>query len=134
MLSSEIITSNEIANNIISTEQMLNNISLFDNICNKFTSNELEKLRKEIELLEIRHHIEIAKLLKNNNIKLMENNNGIFINLNKLPSKLLNEIIQYMNFVKEQESLINIDKFKKKSIKNKYFKDNKDILSYRLKE
>ena len=43
---------------------------------NKTNYNNLEKIRKQIESLNNVHHIEIAKILKNNNIKLTENNNG----------------------------------------------------------
>ena len=50
--------------------------------------DELEKLRKIIENLNNIHHLEIAKIFKSNNIKLTENNNGIFINLNKILFKM----------------------------------------------
>jgi hypothetical protein len=58
--------------------------------------DELEKLRKIIENLNNSHHLEIAKIFKLNNIKLTENNNGIFINLNKIPCNVIEEIKLYI--------------------------------------
>jgi hypothetical protein len=89
---------------------------------------ELDKLRKTIEFLNNSHHIEIAKIFKNNNIKLTENNNGIFINLNNISSKIIDEIKNYINFVKQQESLLNIDETKKEDLEKIFFKDKTDVV------
>ena len=88
--------------------------------------DELEKLRKTIENLNTSHHLEIAKILKLNNIKLTENNNGIFINLNKIPLSIIKEIKNYMEFIKTQENLIKIDESKKETLENIYFKDKQE--------
>jgi hypothetical protein len=88
--------------------------------------DELEKLRKIIENLNNSHHLEIAKIFKSNNIKLTENNNGIFINLNKIPCNIIEEIKQYIDFIKTQEKLINIDELKKETLENIYFKDKQE--------
>ncbi len=87
---------------------------------------ELEKLRKIIENLNNTHHLEIAKIFKLNDIKLTENNNGIFINLNKIPHNVIEKIKQYLEFIKTQEKLINIDETKKETLENIYFKDKQD--------
>ena len=50
----------------------------------KNTNINLDKIRQKIETMNKENHIEIAKLLKEKNIKLTENNNGIFINLTNL--------------------------------------------------
>ena len=39
-------------------------------------------MRNNIEGLNKMHHIEIAKILKKDNVKLTENINGVFINMN----------------------------------------------------
>ena len=96
---------------------------IYDNL----NYSNLEKLRKTIEILNSIHHIEIAKILKKNNIKLTENNNGIFINLNNLSSNIIEDIKQYINFIKTQESLINIDESKKEKLENIYFKSNTEL-------
>ena len=111
----EIIT---IKSNIIDTPD--NNI--VDN-------NDLIKLCKNIESLEKIHHIEIAKILKTNNVYLNENNNGIFINLTKISSKVYMEMLNYVEFVQKQENDINKDEKLKKNLETIYFKDNKDKLS-----
>ena len=87
---------------------------------------DLEKLRKIIENLNNSHHLEIAKILKKNNIKLTENNNGIFINLNNISCNVIEEIKKYIEFIKTQERLINIDETKKETLENIYFKDKQE--------
>lgn len=83
--------------------------------------DDLDKLRKKIENLSNQHHIEIAKILKNNNIKLTENNNGIFIKLNNIPTTVIQQIKNYLLFISSQENLINIDENKKEILENKFF-------------
>tara|TARA_B100000424_G_C22668204_1_gene367018 strand:- start:174 stop:485 length:312 start_codon:yes stop_codon:yes gene_type:complete len=96
---------------------------------NNFTCIELEQIRKKIEKLDTNAHIEIAKILKLYKVKLMENNNGIFINLNNLSDIILNEILKYIDFIKIQENVINLDESTKNNLENIYFKNNKDIIS-----
>jgi hypothetical protein len=57
---------------------------------------------------------------------LNENNNGIFVNLNKISISTYNSIQNYINFVKKQENDINKDEKLKKDLETNYFKDNKD--------
>ena len=89
----------------------------------KIDYEELEKLRKIIEGLNNVHHIEIAKIFKKHNIKLTENNNGIFINLNNISNVIIIDIKNYINFIRNQEKLINIDETKKETLENTYFKE-----------
>ena len=89
----------------------------------KTNYNDLEKIRKQIELLNNIHHIEIAKILKNNNIKLTENNNGLFVNLNNIDINVINEINKYLTFVNIQENNINDIEVIKKDLQNNYFND-----------
>ena len=83
---------------------------------------DLDKLRITIESLSTYHHIEIAKILLNNNIKVSENNNGIFVNLSNISSSIINEIKEYIKFINSQEYHINIDEIKKNNLENIYFK------------
>lgn len=89
----------------------------------KTNYNDLEKIRKQIELLNNVHHIEIAKILKNNNIKLTENNNGLFVNLNNIDVNVINEINKYLTFVNIQENNINDVEVIKKDLQKNYFND-----------
>ena len=126
----ENITTNNI-NTINNTFILKTNIidSLNNDNDNNLDSNELMKLCKTIESLEKIHHIEIAKILKINNVYLNENNNGIFVNLNKISTNVHKQIYNYIEFVKKQESDINKDEKLKKNLETIYFKDNKDIVS-----
>jgi hypothetical protein len=94
---------------------------------NNIDSNDLIKLCKTIESLENSHHIEIAKILKTNNVYLNENSNGIFVNLNKISAMVYKDICNYIDFIKKQESDINKDEKLKRNLQTIYFKDNKDI-------
>ena len=89
----------------------------------KTNYNDLEKIRKQIELLNNVHHIEIAKILKNNNIKLTENNNGLFVNLNNIDVNVINEINKYLTFVNIQENNINDVEVIKKDLQKIYFNE-----------
>ena len=124
-----LISENEICENeIIKNEICENEISkneIIKNEKNKETESinylELDRLRKNIEELHTIHHVEIGKILKKNNIDLTENNNGIFINLNLLDIKIINEIKNYLLYVKNQENdILKIEKQKEK-IESKYF-------------
>ena len=106
-------------NNIIDSNTNNNN--------NNIDSNDLSKLCKIIDSLENSHHIEIAKILKTNNVYLNENSNGIFVNLNKISVSVYKTICNYIEFIKKQESDINKDEKLKRNLQTTYFKDNKDI-------
>ena len=104
-----------------------NNIIDSNNNNNNIDSNDLIKLCKIIDSLETSHHIEIAKILKTNNVYLNENSNGIFVNLNKISVSVYKTICNYIEFIKKQESDINKDEKLKRNLQTIYFKDNKDI-------
>ena len=108
------------------------NITCKNNIIdsnNNIDSNDLIKLCKIVDSLENSHHIEIAKILKTNNVYLNENSNGIFVNLNKISASVYKTICNYIEFIKKQESDINKDEKLKRNLQTIYFKDNKDITS-----
>jgi hypothetical protein len=133
LLDSDTITNNDEynSNRDITKNYIEGNISLKNNIINTPNSNnidpsDLSKLSKSIECLEKIHHIEIAKIFKTNNVYLNENNNGIFINLNKISKGVYTEIYNYVEFVKKQELDINKDEKLKRNLETIYFKDNKD--------
>ena len=133
LLDSDNISKNNLynSNQDITKSYVEENISLKNNIIdaaniNNLDSSELSKLSKSIECLEKIHHIEIAKIFKTNNVYLNENNNGIFVNLNKISREVYTEIYNYVEFVKKQELDINKDEKLKKNLETIYFKDNKD--------
>tara|TARA_B110001452_G_scaffold267580_1_gene278204 strand:+ start:1972 stop:2361 length:390 start_codon:yes stop_codon:yes gene_type:complete len=115
------------ANNII-----INNIDIVSSVNPIIPVNinyeDLEKLRKNIEPMNKSHHVEIAKILKKHNCHLNENNNGIFVNLNDISDYIIDQIKEYLHFIKNQETYLNEDEKTKENLENIYFKDNKDNL------
>ena len=75
---------------------------------------ELENLNKKIEILNDKQHIEILRIIhKYSHIKLSENKNGIFINMNELDDKILNEIQNYLKYIETKEKELKIVENKK---------------------
>ena len=57
------------------------------------TTSELEILKKQIELLDKKHHIEILKILTGHSYKINENKNGSFVNMS-FPN--INDCLRYL--------------------------------------
>jgi hypothetical protein len=69
---------------------------------NSSIDQELKNLRDEISLLEDFQQLEILKIINKNNIKYTTNNNGIFINMKVLEPSCLNDIYNFLNFIKNK--------------------------------
>ena len=89
---------------------------------NTYSFTVLDKIRKSIESMEKTNQIEFAKILLNNNVKLTENNNGIFVNLNNLDNKTIKQFILQLDFINNQNNFLNIDENKKSDLENYFFK------------
>ena len=87
-----------------------------------FNYSILEKIRKSIEIMPKRNQIEFVKILLDNNVKLTENNNGIFVNLNILHDDIINQFISQIDFINNQNNFLNIDENKKSDLENTFFK------------
>ena len=91
----------------------------------------LNKIKNDIENLSKKDHIEILNILsKKQNIKLSENNNGVFINLSTLDNKTLEELETYIKYIHEQEKKFAKDEILKHNMEKTLNKDNKEQLSY----
>ena len=94
---------------------------------NNDNEEELDKIRKYIidksKILKKYEHIEIFKIIKKDNINFTENNNGIFINLNKIPNDLLMKIHTFIVYCINNKDLFKIENNKRDNIK-KIIKDN----------
>ena len=67
-----------------------------------------QELLEEIHRLDSSNHIVIGTILrKHPKVKLNENKNGIMVNISTLPEEALEEILQYMKYLKEQQSVLN---------------------------
>tara|TARA_B100001093_G_C26306179_1_gene791562 strand:+ start:65 stop:376 length:312 start_codon:yes stop_codon:yes gene_type:complete len=81
----------------------------------------LEKLQKHIEKLDSDHHLQIGKILYKHNIKLTQNDNGIFVNLNNLSQHIIDLLWKYLEFINNQEKYINKDEDKKLELEKIFF-------------
>lgn len=89
----------------------------------------LESMKTIIEGMSKIEHIEILKIIKSNpTVKLNENKSGVYINLTFLPEPIINNILNYIQYTKEKESILNPFEKEKTDFKNTYFieKENKD--------
>lgn len=67
-----------------------------------------EEILNEIHQLDVSKHIVIGTILrKNPKVKLNENKNGIMVNITTLPEEVGQEIIQYLDYLKKQECVLN---------------------------
>ena len=83
----------------------------------------LENLVTHIEKLNSKHHIEILRIIKNKqpSIRITENNNGSFINMNDINEHVLVDINKYLEFNKNREQELEQHENIKNSIIEKNF-------------
>ena len=90
-------------------------------------TDELIELKQQIEKLSKYHQQKVFEIFLLEDIKYSENNNGIFILLNKISEKLYIKLKEYINYVNLQENIINQGESKINNFKKKYFnKGNKE--------
>ena len=86
------------------------------------TNESLSSIKDKIERMSKNNQIEVLKILKKyQNIKLNENKSGIFVNLSFLSKEILEEINMYVNYVNDQETVINTIETQKQEFKNAFF-------------
>lgn len=84
----------------------------------EYNSSDLIGIKTIIENMEKINQLKILNILKNNSDTILnENKNGTYINLTTLNIKTLNEIIEKINFIIEQNKILNEDELKKKEYK-----------------
>ena len=109
-------------------------IVMTTNETNNFSVSELNYIRDTIENMNKFNQIEVLRILhKYNQVTINENKYGIHINLSELSKEILDEINNYINYVKTQEITLNSIEQQKEDYKNTYFakdiKDNTKIFS-----
>ena len=74
----------------------------------------LKELRKAIDSLTNDEKHEVFKIIKKDNCNYTQNNNGVFINMNTLPSETLEDIKKLIEYSKHNKQLEQerIDQFK----------------------
>ena len=87
----------------------------------------LQELKENIEEMSKYHQIEVLRILSTiSNIVLNENNNGTFVNLTEQTEEVINKLIDYTNYVNEQQTHLQTIEEEKDRLENTFFKDNKE--------
>jgi len=88
----------------------------------QITNESLSAMKDKIERMPKNNQIEVLKILKKSQtIKLNENKSGIFVNLSFLSKEILEEVDKYVNYVNDQETVINTIESQKQEFKNTFF-------------
>lgn len=87
---------------------------------------ELRDLKDKIEMLSKSYQIEIGRLLKQNNITINENKNGVFINLSLIDEPILKQLTDYLEYANNQELQLKNIEIKQEELKDNYFKNNNE--------
>lgn len=83
---------------------------------------QLDILKKNIELLEKIHQIEVLRIInKEQSSILNENKNGIYINMSSLDNNTLDIIKEYMKHIYTQEQELNVNEKLKEEFLKTYF-------------
>ncbi len=69
---------------------------------------ELETLKSSIDTMNRANHVEILKILKENNVKISENKSGVYINMSFLEKEVIEKISAFVNYIEEQEKTLEI--------------------------
>lgn len=93
---------------------------LYCNIMNTPQSNvqELETLKTSIDTMNRANHVEILKILKENDVKINENKSGVYINMSFLEKDVIEKISAFVNYIEEQEKSLEIVERQKIELSN----------------
>ena len=69
-------------------------------------THKLRQLKEEIEYLDQGEYYEILKIIQKYDNKYTENNNGIFINMNKLSPETICDIKKFLEFSNENKKML----------------------------
>jgi len=87
---------------------------------------QLEAMKATIERWNKTQHMEVLNIIKKNPaVKLNENRNGVYINLSYLPEETLQELAQYLDYVREQETNLEKVETQKEEFKSAFFLDTR---------
>lgn len=81
----------------------------------------LNYLRENIEKMNKFNQLEVLRILKNRNIHLNENKNGVLVNLTEVNDEIIQELETYVNYVNAQERNLSENEKQKEEIKNTFF-------------
>lgn len=81
---------------------------MIDAMTDETNIKQLETMKSSIDMMSKMNHVEILKILKDNNVKLNENKSGVFINLSFLHVDVVNKIKDFIDFIQQREKLIEV--------------------------
>ncbi len=83
---------------------------------------DISNIRNSIEKMNKFNQIEVLRILnKHDDVIINENRNGIHVNLSDLKDNVIEELVNYIQYVLAQERALNQDEKQKEDIKNIYF-------------
>jgi hypothetical protein len=94
-----------------------------------YSGTKLEEMKMIIERMPKAHQIEVLKILKKNPMtKLNENKSGVYVNISFLSEETVVDLQEYIKYIKDQETTLNLLETQKDAFKNTFFseKENKE--------
>ena len=88
---------------------------------------EILNIKTDIESMNKFHQVEILKILKQNNVILNENKNGVFVNLSEIGDESLKKLKEYILYVNIQENQLSKLEDKKEQFKNDFYSNVNNI-------
>ena len=89
---------------------------------------DLKVLKESVEDLDKYYQITIGKILRDNDVILNENKNGIFVNLTEISPEIIKKIEEYLNYVMEQEKHLDTVEVKKQQFKDNFFNNSNETV------
>ena len=101
-----------------------------NNSTNVHKENQLNYIRDAIENMNKFNQIEVLRILhKDLDVTLNENKYGIHVNLSELKEEIIQDLINYIQYVTAQEQTLNTIEKQKEDYRNTFFsKDIKTII------
>jgi hypothetical protein len=85
----------------------------------------LQDMKNQIENFSKNHQIEVLKIIKHTSTTTInENKSGIYINLTFLPEDTITQLRKYIEYVKDQESVLTPFECQKQTLKHEFFVEN----------
>jgi hypothetical protein len=82
---------------------------------------EIEDMKRTIEAMTKKNQIEVLKILSRNLCKINENKSGVYVNLSFLSPTVLDEMREFIQYIKQQEDTLNTAEYQKTFYKNEFF-------------
>ena len=92
-------------------------MSIPENVGDMLLEMKKKNILENIKDLNAFEHQEIFKIIRKYNIRYSENSNGVFINMNKLGKRTINEIDKFINYCNSNKLIFQNDNKVRKNLK-----------------